>query len=84
MIPMIVFILMTITSLLPLVVVTFSVMSKMVNPEDVNQNLYDEGLLIKEDPNIDVWFKQYNGPLFVVSLFVLLIAVQSYKMKKAF
>ena len=58
------------------------VMKGMVEPEDLNPNLYDQGLVQKEE-NDDVWLRQYYGPLIIFSLFVVLIKIQKSKMEKA-
>ena len=37
---------------LPLILVSNKVLGQLVNPEDVSKNLYDNGLLVKEDPDL--------------------------------
>ena len=59
----------------PLIIASTSVMSKFVNPEDVDQNLYDKGLLQKEDPEIDVWFTEQKVPQLTFWVFVIVTLI---------
>jgi hypothetical protein len=59
----------------PLLVATYSVSSQFEAPEDVDQNLYDSGLLVKEDPEIDVWWTKQNVPMKICALFVTIISI---------
>ena len=70
--------------LAPLLVISEMVMSKFKDQEKVNPKLYENELLVREDPDADVWLYEYNGPQWTCFVFFAVIATQGYRMHQAF
>ena len=60
-------------------------MNEFVDPNDKSLDyLYNNEMIAREDPNTDVYLKEYNVPQIIASAFALLIIFQSHKALKAF
>ena len=69
----------------PLVLVSNMVMSEFTDPDDKSlDNLYENGMITREDPNTDVYFEEQYVPEIIASAFALLIIVQSFRAYRTF
>lgn len=61
-----------------------SIMSAMVEPQDVNPTFYSTGLLVREDPKTDFYFSENNGPAIVGGVLGFFVLVNGCKMMIVF
>ena len=71
--------------LVPLISVSNIVLSEFTDPDDKSlDNLYENGLITREDPNTDVYFKDKYIPQIIASAFAILFIVQFYRAYQSF
>ena len=54
------------------------------DPQELNPNLFSQGLLQREDPNIELWSEEYKVPLLINLAFVLVSLIQVIRIVLAF